>query len=455
MIKFTAIINESKKQEYNGKVSLKDLKEYIEKTEKILPDIVRDALYLVEKYEILTADDINKILNSSKSSLGSLSKKFKMTQEDMEDLWKIFKDLKSNIKLFPHFLTQYEQNCLIKGTARIEDLTIDLTTQQGQNEVVKMYMPMVNKIINQFVGRSRLSREDLMSAADEAFSNAITDWDRSKGQLFKTYLSYRVQQQIKNDINSHGHSFSGVNSYAVSKSETGGSEFDAESLDALLVGDEEFMQDHLAALGYNDESRNEEVIMAMWEKVFELLEKKFNQRELDVFYRFFGVNGYKKMKSKDIAKMYNMSEGNVRNSILNKMILFLKNNSSTFNILSDIRDIYNESLMVELFGCSKEIMIERLVNDDIYILLEDITRWQNKEVFKRSLANSITVNKSLILSILKGGFDDIDNNLKKHKTDIVKFLSNMYPADNIAKKTDVALIEYMMELQEIYKRFNK
>ena len=67
MIKFTDIINESKKQEYNGTVTMQELDDYINKTNKILPNIVRDALYLVKKYEILEADDINTILNTNKS----------------------------------------------------------------------------------------------------------------------------------------------------------------------------------------------------------------------------------------------------------------------------------------------------------------------------------------------------------------------------------------------------
>ena len=49
MIKFTDILNESK-QVYNGTVTLDELTDYINKTNKILPNIVRDALYLVKKY---------------------------------------------------------------------------------------------------------------------------------------------------------------------------------------------------------------------------------------------------------------------------------------------------------------------------------------------------------------------------------------------------------------------
>lgn len=454
MIKFTDIINESKKQEYNGTVTISELNDYIDKTAKIIPNIVRDALYLVKKYEILKADDINTILNTNKSGIISLAKKFNIDVDLMEELWVLLKDLKSNIKLFPHFLTPFEQKSLIKGTARIEDLTIDLETSQGQNEAIKLYMPIVNKVINQYVGKSKLNRSDLMSAAHIAIANAIKDWDRSKGQLFKTYLSYRVQQQILLDIEEGiGRSLSGANAY--NREKYGIEMLNAISIDGLTGDEDDYTkQDRLAALGYVD-GRSEESDVKQWKKVFEILEKKFNQRDIDIFYRYFGLNGYKREKSKDIAKMYKMSEGNIRNSIINKMIAFLKKDRAALELLMDLKESYNESIMIELLGCDKETILERLSNDDIYILLEEITRWNNKDIFIRSLNNSIHSNKDIILNILNGGFEEIDNNIKKCKKDIVVFLNNMYPTENFTRKTDVDIIEYMMELQEIYKKYKK
>lgn len=453
MIKFTDILNESK-QVYNGTVTLDELTDYINKTNKILPNIVRDALYLVKKYEILNADDINTILNASKGSIKSLAKKFNITEFEMEELWEIFKDLKSNIKLFPHFLTAFEQKSLIKGTAKVEDLIIDLDTAQGRNDVIKMYVPIVNKIVNQYVGKSKLTRSDLMSAAMEGFAKAMDQWDRSKNQLFKTYLSYRVQQQILNDIDEYGHSLSGTNWYATTK--YGSEMLDAVSIDGLSKNDDdEIKQDRLAALGYNDDERDEATDVEQWKKVFNILEKKFKQRDLDIFYRYFGLNGYKREKSKDIAKMYGMSEGNIRNSVINKMIAFLKKDKGALELLMDLKESYNESLMIELFRCDKETILERLSNDDIYILLEEITKWNNKDVFKRALNASLPSNNDIILDILNGGFEEIDNNVKKYRKDIIYFLNNMYPTENFIRKTDVDLIEYMMELQEIYKKYKK
>ena len=162
-----------------------------------------------------------------------------------------------------------------------------------------------------------------------------------------------------------------------------------------------------------------------------------------------------KEKSKDIAKMYGMSESNIRNSAINKIIAFLKKDKGALELLMDLKESYNESLMIELFRCDKETILERLSNDDIYILLEEITKWNNKDVFKRALNASLPSNNDIILDILNGGFEEVDNNIKKYRKDIIAFLNNMYPTENFIRKTDVDLIEYMMELQEIYKKYKK
>ena len=44
---------------------------------------------------------------------------------------------------------------------------------------------------------------------------------------------------------------------------------------------------------------------------------------------------------------------------------------------------------------------------------------------------------------------------KKDKKLIVTFLNNMYPTENMSRKTDVSLLEYMSELQMYYQKYNR
>ena len=62
---------------------------------------------------------------------------------------------------------------------------------------------------------------------------------------------------------------------------------------------------------------------------------------------------------------------------------------------------------------------------------------------------------STIIKLLKGNFETLDNEFKKNKKVIILFLNYMYPTESMIRKSDVALLDYMLELQDIYKKFYK
>ena len=286
----------------------------------------------------------------------------------------------------------------------------------------------------------------------------MNQWDQTKGSTFKSYAGYRVKQQILNDMDSLSHTMGKSNWY--SREKYGTAMLDAVSLDGMLGMDDDgdFKQDRLKSLGVDDKDitvdRDE---IKQMKQIQELIEKKFKQRDVDIFYRYFGLAGYKREKSKDIAKSYGMSEGNIRNSVINKIINYLRSDKKAMEIISNLRDIYNESLMIELMGCSQEYIIEFLSNDDVYILLEELNRWESKEVFTKALNKSLDMinDKDQIIYILNGDFEVLDSRLKKDKKLIVTFLNNMYPTENMNRKSDVSLLEYMSELQMYYQKYNK
>ena len=152
-----------------------------------------------------------------------------------------------------------------------------------------------------------------------------------------------------------------------------------------------------------------------------------------------------------------MSEGNIRNSVINKMIAFLKRDRGATEILSNIQDMYNESLMCSLINSPREVILETLVNDDIFILLEELNRWNNKDVFFHSLylayENISESDINVINTLINGDFSILDDLYKKNKKSIVRFLKDMYPTENISRKTDVALLEYMEDIQNAYQKY--
>lgn len=458
MNNFTELINEINESRINydsDRLLSSEITRYLSKVNKIVPKQVLDAIYLTQHFGLLNSQDIDLLRKSNKSGLSKLSVTFNIPKDSIEHLWQLLKDIKSNIRLLPQFQTKVERDSIMLGKLALDDLTIDLDSQAGRNAATKVYMPMIYKIVNQYLGKSKLSKQELISAALLGFNDAMNNWkkDGEKSVVFKTYAAYRVQQQILNDMNEYSHSLSGTNWYAAKNfADT----LDAVSIDGFMSArGDEYDQDKLSMLGVTDKplASNEE---KHWNSLYKLIENNFKQRDIDIFYRYFGLHGYKREKSKDIAKSMGMSEGNIRNSIINKIINFLKKNPKAMEILSDIQDIYNESLMVELSGLSKNEILEALVNDDMFILLEELNQWKNKDVLNNSLGYALDKmgdDAHAIIDILNRDFEYLDSVYKKNLKIIIKFLSFMYPTHSFNKNTDVYLLEKIQELQELIKSY--
>lgn len=471
MNNFSILVSEAQRETGGDELSAQDLSQYISKCSSKLPSIIQNILYLTKKYQLLSKEDLEKIRVSNNNATSYIADLYHMDDEDVVFLRDSLKKIGKNIKLLPQYQLKIERSSFMKGKIKPEDLTIDIETPSGRNQTTKMYMPLVYKIVNQYVGKSRLSRQDLISAALVGFTYALDTYGTklvdkdsdSKERIpdeakttFKTYASYCVQHQILNDINKYGHTLSGTNWYASNK--YGASLLDATSLDGMSRDDDgEFNNDHLRSLGTEDPEMMDRDEQKKWQDLYDLIEKNFSQRNVNIFYRYFGLNGYKREKSKDIAKSMGMSEGNIRNSIINKMIDFLRKDRRATDILSDIQDIYNESLMVSMVSLSREEIMETLINDDIYILLEELNRWKNKNVFAHALylafENISNDDIKIITPLLSGDFNVLDDSYKKNKKVIMKFLKEMYPTENISRKSDVSLLEMMSDVQEAYKRF--
>ena len=460
MNKFTTILNV--RESHNTQSMLKsEITDFINKVKKRIPAKVQSIIDITAKLNILDRASIEEIKNSSKSSSKTLAKKYGFGEDKIDFLRDALKDLGSDIKLLPQMMSQEERKALELGKLSMDDLTIDLKTPAGRNAVAKMYMPLVYSIVNQFVNKSRLDKPSLISAGLEGLTAAMNDWrpatEGEKTVSFKTYVGYRVRQQILNDINKYGHTLSGGNSYSYAK--YGSSLMDAISLDGVPKDEDgDFQNDRLAALGVEDKPNREDE--ADWQELYKILEKKFSQRDVSIFYRYFGLNGYKREKSKDIAKSYGMSEGNIRNSILNKMIKFIKNDRKAMDILTSLNDIYNENLMIDMISYSKNAIIEALSNDDLYILLEETTKWNRKDAFTKDLNYALSrlgsgKYEKFIIELLGADFNFADEVLKKHKTEIDKFLTYMYPTENLTLLTDVDKLNHIVELQEYYKKHMK
>lgn len=456
--KITAI-NEAAKLVNNEILSKTDINNYLDSVGKKIPKHVADIVYLTAKYDLSTQKQIDDIRNANKSKLDKLAFNYNIPLDEIETLWKSLKELKTNLRLLPQYQTYSERAAFMAGKLLMSDITIDLDSSSGRNACAKQYMPMVNKIVNQFVGKSRLDKPQLISAALVGFTYAMNTWrkndrDDNKSVPFKTYAGYCVKNQILQDINNLSYTIK-TNQYAVDKL---GSKLIGTSLDSFGIDSEDdFKQDRLAVLGIEDANHNlSKSEEESWGDLYKLIEGKYKQRDIDIFYRYFGLKGYQKEKGKDIAKNLSISPSMVT-AVVNMILNTLKKDPKAMDILMDIQSTYNESLMIDIMNFEKDMMIEAIISDDTFILLEELTKWSNKDVYINTLEDVLDNfdknDSKIIRDILSKEFDYLDKVFKANKKLIVKFLSAMYPTESFVKKSDVSLLEYMDELSNIYKKY--
>jgi DNA-directed RNA polymerase specialized sigma subunit len=454
-------INEAVSRTSTDVLSVADINKYIQAVSKQIPSQVANVIYITAKYKLCDQKSIDDIKSCNKGQLSKISAKYDMPMPELEDLWETLKSLKNNIRLLPQYQTASERNAFMAGKLNMSDIAIDLDSSAGRNACAKQYMSMVHKIVNGYVGQSKLSKPELMSAALQGFTDAMNDWRKNdidnNSVPFKTYAAYRVKQQILNDINSLSYTVS-TNWYGVQK--MGAGMLSAISIDSMMGNDDnDFKQDRLGFLGEepnytltNSEERN-------WNELYNLIEATFKQRDVDVFYRYFGLKGHNKEKAKDIAKSLGISPQLVTNIVKDVILKKLKNSSKAMEILSELQSSYNESLMFDIMALDKEMMVEAILSDDTFILLEELTKWSNKDVYINTINNALASlskdERKSIEKILKDDFDYLDTVFKSSKKIIIKFLNAVYPTESFSRKSDVSLLENMTELADLYKNYHK
>jgi DNA-directed RNA polymerase specialized sigma subunit len=252
MKKFSQVVVEHRSDDSYALLQA-DITRYIQKVKKSLSVDIQKIIYMTQKYNLTSSTQLDEIRNASKSGLKDLVDKYNIPINDLTSLWAMLKQAKKNIRLLPQYQSETERAEIEAGRLSMDDLTIDLETPQGRNAASKMYMPIVMKIVNDYVGKSKLDKASLMSAGLLAMTNAMNDWKREgkdgeKTVSFKTFLGERVRQQILRDIDTLGHTLSGTNWYATKNSTAG--LLDAVSLDSTTSGDLD--QSKYGALGVED-----------------------------------------------------------------------------------------------------------------------------------------------------------------------------------------------------------
>ena len=452
MRKFSAIL------ESQGTVALQqEITNFLNKLKKKIPQKVQSAIAITQRLNLTTSEELDAIKDARKTELKKLALKMELPLEDITILRELLNELRNDIKLMPQYMTNVEREALIKGKMSIADATMDFDSRVGRNVIAKMYMPLAIKIAGEFVQRNgspKLNKQDYLGACLEALSEGINNYrdeikDKGLTMTFGAYIKKKMNWACLELANKHGSDFSGTYSKAFTDARDAGntSDFFADSIDNYGPSNgDDIQHDRIAALGVHQDHKpkQDEAL----ELLFNGIEKKFSQRDCDIFYRYFGINDRDKEKGGDIAKRYGVSNGVVTQTVT-KIIKYIKNDKKMEDTLEILRDMFTESLLYDLRMMKASMITEALESDDVYILFEELFRFKSKNAFIKAFKNASKVSD---ISDILVDFKTIDAALKLRKKDIVAFLSALYPSENISTKSDVEILEMLQDILKLYKK---
>ena len=176
-----------------------------------------------------------------------------------------------------------------------------------KNRLVKQYEPLMNKLVNQFFKKVQCPWEDLKSYAYEGFSLAIQKYDENKSSMsFTQYAAFAIRNNILTALNSELRTVK-MDAYAQKiTAENGIPSFNMISIDSCTNDDEsEHYRKIILSEVVEDKFSNGDI----FEYLYSRIEDEFSYRDCEMFYKTFGLKGFDITKNKDIAKLYNVSEG--------------------------------------------------------------------------------------------------------------------------------------------------
>ena len=449
-----------------------EIADYAKKMSKKLPQEVTNTIYLLQKYGITSGETVDEILVSNSGRLKTMAAELNITYQDIQDIKATLQKLGNNIKLLPMKMSEREREELIAGRKAMDDLTMDLETEKGRSAVIKQYGPLVYKIANQFIGKENLDKAELISVGFEGLTQAMNTYQKpidkseleddaereeaeeAKRTSFKTWASYKIRWAILGEIYDNSRTIR--MSYndrrnAYTKGETTNLTTSLDSM-AGKDGEEGSMQDHIAGLATTDTLTADEQ-QKRWDKLFDELGKHFSKRDMVVFLKYFGLGGEKEEKGKDIAAEFNMTPAMVTHIVTKKILPYIKSNEDLMDIMSDLLAMRVESLMVNNMYKSGKELYEALLGDDVYLMLEEITRWRNPEVLFETVAHAMEPLSGTITEFLKGDENFATNNYKDNLKEVKEFLTNLYPTESFIHKPDEYILERLLEIINLWHKY--
>lgn len=348
-------------------INVDDLKSYLSIASKFLSDEAKEIVnWLIVNNKTYLHDLDPKM--DAENALAAFYDRGIPKEEDLKELYKYIGILAKKERLLeiPVFLTKDQFEDIINKKVSPDEILLDLVTDKGREKVVTQYTPLIHKIINQWIGKSNLGPDDLLSVAYEGITYAMNTFGKRKVRgengkwveaekdekvtkySFKQYAAYCIDNAIREEIKHKSHIVrvpasqqtkerkeKGFNTktYAVSGEKKVGHDSD---------GNGKTLFDYIDTGENGYKGVDSEDLEKLWKYVYTKLSENFKERDLDIFYSLFGLNGYKQIKGKELAKKYGIVPSAIT-PIKVKIIRFIRSDQKLYNAFNEILAIVGEA----------------------------------------------------------------------------------------------------------------
>lgn len=472
---FTEVLKESS-PEWNT-ISLDQLKEFAKIAQKSKAvskeylQILNDTIQL----GLVDGEALDTIINGTPLELKKVINMYGGPQAVYDEIRKLAAKVKPEIKGLPQLMSTEDFNSVMDDRKDIGDITLDLETDKGRERCARQYAGLVTAIATKYRG-SGLEWNDLIGAGHMGLVKAMNDYHKpdevvdledgldnnekktvkqKKALTFKQYASYRIMQQILNDINNLSRTVR-ITQYEYEKNKAAGNtkgNFNIVSVDQTIDDEGQTLVDRMSALSNGNDAFRKDA-KTQWDKVYKLIDDRFSARTASVFYKYFGLRGYKQMKGVEIAKEMHIT-GAAVSMYVKQIMNFLKSDKKTCALLQDLLTTYTESLIV---SNTPDTIMDAMISDDVFIMLQECTRWNSRRVFNNTMGGAMENlsedGRTFIIQCLENDINFIDENYDGNRVAIINFLENVYPTECIRRKNNVELIGMMTDLSENFKYHN-
>ena len=412
MKKFSQLITETKGERAQSnslnKLSVKQIEKYLDVADKFISKEAKSIC----KWLIDNNEDYEKKLpkGAENNSLIDFYNKGVPKNEDYKDLYNWIKSvIKSGRPLeIPTLLTQEQYDLIVgnkkapEGTVITPDsiimgLYLDPDSAEGKkarNIIATKYTPLVHKIVNSWIGKSSLDKDELFSnglfgltyAMDtygkkskkavgkeqkelerlrsEAEQNGanpdditldnvdIVDMDKYRDYPFLQYAAQMIRVWILEAIKNDSH----LVRIPISKQKKEKEEKGVIAKDNSVSGDKRLggkdgeegksIFDLVGGMENPSKTMDKLEIERLWTEILDELEKKFGHKTMDIFKNHFGFglkDKEKRLSGKEMAAKYGFKSPSSITTEIVKVLNFIKKDKKMFQRFCDINELMAEA----------------------------------------------------------------------------------------------------------------